>query len=94
MRIEWTLAAQGDALAIAEHIAVENANAALAQYGAIRDQVGYLADHPYMGRAGRVAGTRELVIGRTPYLVAYRIETEVVVILRVLHGAQRWPAKL
>jgi len=31
-----------------------------------------LADHPAMGRPGRIAGTRELVIVRYPYIVAYR----------------------
>jgi plasmid stabilization system protein ParE len=35
-----------------------------------------------------------LVIGRTPYIVAYTVDArrDAVVILRVLHGAQRWPA--
>jgi toxin ParE1/3/4 len=47
-----------------------------------------------MGRQGRCAGTRELVIARTPYIVAYRIERLAVVVLRVLHGAQRWPTAL
>jgi len=41
---------------------------------------------------GRVAGTRELVVVGTPYIVVYRIEPAAVVILRVLHGAQRWPS--
>jgi plasmid stabilization system protein ParE len=47
-----------------------------------------------MGRSGRVAGTRELVIAGTPYLVAYRVEAKAVVILAVIHGAQRWPDEL
>jgi toxin ParE1/3/4 len=43
-----------------------------------------------MGRPGRVQGTRERVITGTPYLVVYRVRHEVE-ILRVLHGAMRWP---
>jgi toxin ParE1/3/4 len=31
------------------------------------------------------------VISRTPYIVAYRITGDTVRILRVLHGARRWP---
>ena len=45
-----------------------------------------------MGRAGRVNGTRELVVSRTPYVVVYRIRGQEVCIVRVLHTAQRWPA--
>ena len=41
-------------------------------------------------RPGPIEGTRELVIQRTPYIAAYRIERETVAILRVLHGAQEW----
>jgi toxin ParE1/3/4 len=50
-----------------------------------------LADHPHMGRAGRVDGTRELVVARTPYLVVYRVISTEVRIIRVLHSAQCWP---
>jgi len=42
-------------------------------------------------QASRVDGTRDLVILRTPYVVAYRIADDTVRILRVLHGARRWP---
>ena len=43
------------------------------------------------GRPGRVEGTRELPIVRTPYLAAYRVIDGAVVILRILHGARQWP---
>jgi toxin ParE1/3/4 len=44
-----------------------------------------------MGRSGRVADTRELVISRTPFIVVYRVTPTRIEILRVLHGAQAWP---
>jgi plasmid stabilization system protein ParE len=47
-----------------------------------------------MGRPGRIEGTRELVISRTPYIAAYRIGGDTVRILRVLHGAQQWPGEM
>lgn len=59
---------------------------------AILAAVSRLADYPAIARPGRVASTRELVVVGTPYIVVYRIEPSAVVILRVLHGAQRWPA--
>jgi toxin ParE1/3/4 len=44
-----------------------------------------------MGRIGRVKGTRELVISRTPFIAVYRIAGQRIEILRFLHGAQKWP---
>jgi toxin ParE1/3/4 len=48
---------------------------------------------PGLGRPGRVEGTRELVVANTPYLVSYRVRNNVVEILRVFHGARKWPQK-
>jgi toxin ParE1/3/4 len=53
-----------------------------------------LPDNPQIGRAGRVPGTRELVIARTPYIVPYRFQRATIQILRVYHGARRWPDRL
>ena len=53
-----------------------------------------LSGNPNMGRPGRVPGTRELVIARTPYIVPYRIRDKRIQILRIYHGARRWPDQL
>jgi toxin ParE1/3/4 len=58
----------------------------------ILDATDQLVDHPHLGRVGRVPGTRELVVARTPYIVIYEIEGDMIRIIRVLHTAQRWPA--
>jgi toxin ParE1/3/4 len=50
-----------------------------------------LGAFPMSGRAGRVPGTRELVISNTPFIAAYAIEKARIVILAVYHGAQHWP---
>jgi toxin ParE1/3/4 len=50
-----------------------------------------LPANPMMGRPGRVPGTRELVIPRTPFIVPYRLQGDIIHILRVFHGARRWP---
>ncbi|MDQ3530091.1 MAG: type II toxin-antitoxin system RelE/ParE family toxin [Actinomycetota bacterium] len=76
-----------------EWIAEHNLWAAIDMGDAIHAAVSRLAAHPAMARPGRVAGTRELVVVGTPYIVVYRVEASAVVILRVLHGAQRWPAE-
>jgi toxin ParE1/3/4 len=51
-----------------------------------------IPENPEIGRPGRVPGTRELVIARTPYIVPYRLEDGTIEVLRVYHGARRWPA--
>jgi toxin ParE1/3/4 len=50
-----------------------------------------LSRSPEIGRPGRVPGTRELVIPRTPYIVPYRVVGRTIQILRIFHGARRWP---
>jgi toxin ParE1/3/4 len=60
---------------------------------AILAAVDRLVDHPRFGRPGRAHGTRELVVTRTPYVIIYPVDPSEVVILRVLHGAQRWPPR-
>ncbi|HEY0182741.1 MAG TPA: type II toxin-antitoxin system RelE/ParE family toxin [Rhodopila sp.] len=44
------------------------------------------------GRSGREPGTRERVIGRTPFIAVYRVTRSRIEILRILHGAPQWPA--
>lgn len=60
----------------------------------IAASVQQLATFPMSGRAGRVAGTRELVIAHTPFLVAYTVKKARIVVLAVYHGAQQWPEAL
>ena len=73
------------------YVATDNPAAAQRLVDQIEEGVRQLSRHPRMGRAGRVPGTRELVIAGTPFLVVYRLEADRTVILTVLHGARRWP---
>jgi toxin ParE1/3/4 len=91
MRLEWSAFAQSDRTAIFDYIEADSPKAAIAVDERIREQVETLAWFPGSGRPGRIEGTRELVIHRTPYIVAYRITGSTVRILRVLHSARRWP---
>ena len=79
---------------IREHIAVDNPAAAIRIVERIRSAVTRLAASPALGRPGRVVGTRELVISGTPYIVPYRVKGDIVQIITILHGAQRWPDDL
>jgi toxin ParE1/3/4 len=91
--LEWKPLAEQDRTQIIDYLAEESPLAALAQGDEIEQQVERLVKHPGLGRPGRVRGTRELVINRTPYIAAYRVTANTITILRVLHGAQRWPKR-
>jgi toxin ParE1/3/4 len=91
VQLEWSIFAQADREAIFDHIEAENPQAAITVDNRIREQVEGLMKFPEMGRPGRVNGTRELIIQRTPYIAAYRMAGKTVRILRELHGAQMWP---
>lgn len=94
MKLEWSPWALKDRDAIFDFIEQDNPRAAIEVDSRIAEQTQRLAQFPESGRRGRCLGTRELVINRTPYIVAYRIHDERVRILRVLHEAQSWPEDL
>jgi toxin ParE1/3/4 len=83
--------AEQDLEAAYDYVREDNENAAKRIVGRIFSAAGMLTRHPLAGRAGRVKGTRELVVAGTPYVIAYRIHRDEIHILAVLHGARRWP---
>jgi toxin ParE1/3/4 len=91
MRVRWTTPAREQFVSAFEYIAEENRRAAARAANQIWESTQLLARHPLAGREGRVAGTRELVVSGTPFIVAYRIEKKEVRILAVLHAAREWP---
>jgi addiction module RelE/StbE family toxin len=91
MRVEWTRRALGALDGIADYIAQDSPTAARRIVQRIRAAVADLESHPWIGRAGRVAGTRELVVADTPFIVPYRVRDETLEILTVMHAARKWP---
>lgn len=91
MRIVWTDLAVRDLAAARDYITRDNPRAADRQVQRVLAAVAGLLQFPEIGRPGRREGTRELVIGRTPYIAAYRLAGDTIEILRVMHSRQRWP---
>ena len=92
MNIVWAPEAIDDLVSLRAYVAEDDP--AAARRIALRilyDIERLLSDHPNMGRAGRVPGTRELIISGTPYIVPYRVQHNAIHILRVFHGMHRWP---
>lgn len=95
MRLRWTRLAEQDLEAIAEYVGQDSPAAAARVVLELIDQAATLLPaHPAIGRPGRVLGTRELVIGHLPYIIAYRVRDRDVEILRVLHTSRAWPDHL
>ena len=60
----------------------------------LEEAAGFISkDNPDAGRAGRVPGTRELIIGGTPFILPYRVKDDTLQVLRVLHSSRKWPVK-
>lgn len=91
-RLIWSDDAETDLDSITDYIARDDVMAAIGVRDEIEHQVQRLRNFPLTGRAGRVEGTRELVVPGTPFIVIYTTN-EAVRIVRVLHGAQQWPPR-
>jgi toxin ParE1/3/4 len=92
MNILWSPQAIHDLTSLRDYIA-ENDPAVAREvvFHIMHNLERLLPDNPQIGRPGRVPGTRELVIPKTPFVVPYRLQRNVIQILRVYHGARRWP---
>ncbi len=93
MTVRWMPLAEQDLEAAYDYVRQDNEDAARKLVAQVFSSVGMLMRQPFAGREGRVKGTRELVVARTPYIVAYRIHEAELQILAVLHAAQRWPPR-
>lgn len=92
--VRWTKRALRRPDEIGERIAKDNPTAATKVVARIVSAADALAEHPAMGRKGRLTGTREMLLADIPYIIPYRVTRHDVEILTVMHGAQQWPNKL
>jgi len=90
--IEWTEQAIRQLDQVHDYIALSNSEEVADRIIMhVVASVQQLFTFPMLGRPGRVLTTRELVISSSPFVVAYCIEKERVVILAIYRGAQQWP---
>ncbi len=86
----WRDTARADASAIFNYIAERNVAAAERLLAAIETCADALPQHPKLYRPGRVKGTREAVV-HPNYIIVYRVTTEAVEIVNVVHARQEYP---
>jgi len=87
MALKWTKTALRSVDEIAGFIAKDNPARATSFVLELKDAVTKPQVHPGMGRAGRVHGTRELVLHKN-YIAIYRVRGDDVEILRLHHVAR------
>ncbi len=91
MRLKWLPTALRNLDSEASYIAEDEPAAARLVVQRVLAAVALLSEQPGLGRPGRVAGTRELLVPKTRYIVPYRVRSNTVEILRVFHTSRRPP---
>jgi toxin ParE1/3/4 len=91
MELRWTQEAAADLERIADYLFEHAPERAADLVREIYNAPAALVKFPHRGRPGKKQGTRELVLSPLPYLVVYRITGDAIHIVRILHGAQKWP---
>jgi addiction module RelE/StbE family toxin len=88
--VVWTPEAEQDRADIWEYIAADSPQAAVRMDLLFSNAAGRLADHPKLGKPGKIAGTREL-LPHESYRLIYEIDGETVWVLTLVYTARQWP---
>jgi len=91
VRVVWSPRAIEHLVKLRSHIASDNPAAAAHVAAALVGAVERLAGLPNLGRPGRIAGTRELIVPGTPYVIPYRVRHTIIEVIAVFHGRHKWP---
>jgi toxin ParE1/3/4 len=93
MKVVWSPRAIKHLAALRDYIEADNPKAAAPVVAKILDSVDRLVAQPHSGRPGRIAGTRELVVPGTPYVIPHRVRAGRLELIAVFHGRQKWPRR-
>jgi addiction module RelE/StbE family toxin len=91
--IRWTTEAAEDFRNIRDYIAADSSAAALRQCVLISKSIEQLDRFPRMGKAVLRGTIRRLSIANTQYVLFYQVKREIVVLLRIRHGAMETPSR-
>ncbi len=94
MIVVWSPRAVEHLAHLRAYIARDNPKAANRIASSLLEAVERLGQLPNLGRPGRVAGTRELVVPGTPYVIPYRLRADRLEVIAVFHARQKWPKHL
>lgn len=93
MKIKWSRRALADQQQIVDFYSEIDVVLALDMIDRIDATVENLLDFPQMGRPGRVPDSREWPIKKTPFIAICTAGPREIRLLRLLHGAMKWPSE-
>jgi toxin ParE1/3/4 len=91
MKVNWSAAAVRHLQEAIEYLQGESSTGSDTIRQRILATVWRLEQMPYSGKIGRVDGTREAVVLRSPYIVVYEVSAQEIKIQGIWHGARQWP---
>ncbi len=95
MHVRLSDVAESDLEAIHRHIAKDDAQAATRMADRILTTLYQLESFPFLGRPGRVEGTRELTVPRTSYFIVYSITDDYHIDVElIMHSRRQFPSEL
>jgi len=90
MRVFWASAAEQDRSDIIDYTGQRNPLAAIRMDELFAQWAARLAEHPLLGQAGLIPGTREL-IPHEDYRLVYEVLSDTVWILALVQTTRTWP---
>ena len=88
-RLEFSRSSIADIESIKQYISTVNPRAAERVINRMIKVADHLVDFPMLGRIGRKAGTREIIVPEYPYLLVYRLTASKVIIVTVAHQPKK-----
>lgn len=90
--LEWSPRSRRNIESIRGYIAADNPVAAQSVLDEIRRAAEGLSGFPLLGHVGQRSGTRELVLSKHPYTIVYRLTSNKIGVVAVVHQSRKNPA--
>lgn len=90
LKLNWEPDARVQYATVIDFVAAHNPDAADRLATVFDEAFERACQFPYIGRPGRIAGTRELIV-HPNYLAIYQITPDAIDVLRILHARQLYP---
>ena len=91
MRIRWTPPAAADMQSISDYPKEHHPHYRQPTMRKIYERIRALKHTSYIGRPGRIEGTREILFQPMPYVAVYCVYEQTIEIWRIWHAAQDRP---
>jgi toxin ParE1/3/4 len=84
-QLKWSEFSRENVAGIRDYLTIRNPAGAANVLTEIRATAHNLIDFPLIGKTGKRAGTRELVLKKYPYKIVYKITAKSVIVAAVYH---------